>query len=38
MTSSRMYLPVVAVLALAVALAGCKEVRDPGYQGWSRPT
>ena len=34
MTSPRMHLPVVAMLALAVALAGCKEVRDPGYQGW----
>ena len=34
MTSSRMNVPVVAVFALAIALAGCKEVRDPGYQGW----
>ena len=34
MTSSRMNLRIVAVLALAVALAGCKEVKNPGYQGW----
>ncbi|WGR91482.1 efflux RND transporter periplasmic adaptor subunit [Bradyrhizobium sp. ISRA443] len=24
----------MAVLALAAALAGCKEERDPGFQGW----
>ena len=34
MTSSRMRWRIVAVLALAVALAGCKEVENPGYQGW----
>ncbi len=34
MTSSRMNLPVAAMLALAIALTGCKEVRNPGYQGW----
>ena len=34
MTSSRMYLPVAAMLALAVALTGCKEVKNQGYQGW----
>ncbi len=34
MTSSRMNVRICAVLALAIALAGCKEVRNPGYQGW----
>jgi HlyD family secretion protein len=34
MTSSRMGLRILAVLALATALAGCDERRDPGYQGW----
>jgi HlyD family secretion protein len=33
MTSSRAIM-VVAALALALALAGCKERRDPGFQGW----
>jgi HlyD family secretion protein len=34
MTSSRTSLRILAMLALAIALAGCKEVGDPGYQGW----
>jgi HlyD family secretion protein len=34
MTSSRVGLRILAVLALATALAGCDERRDPGYQGW----
>src|SRR3954469_9070316 len=36
MTSSRKETTVLAALALAcaVALAGCNERRDPGYQGW----
>jgi HlyD family secretion protein len=34
MTSSRMWLRILAALALATALAGCNERRDPGYQGW----
>ena len=34
MTSSRMMLRLLGVLALAVVLAGCKETRDPGFQGW----
>jgi HlyD family secretion protein len=34
MTSSRTMLRILAALALAVALAGCNERRDPGYQGW----
>ncbi len=34
MTSSRTTLRVLTALALAVALAGCNERRDPGYQGW----
>ncbi|MGY3444574.1 MULTISPECIES: HlyD family secretion protein [unclassified Bradyrhizobium] len=33
MTASRM-MKLVAVVALATALAGCKEKRDPGFQGW----
>jgi len=33
MTSSRT-VTIVATLALALALAGCNEKRDPGYQGW----
>ncbi|MBR0896150.1 efflux RND transporter periplasmic adaptor subunit [Bradyrhizobium tropiciagri] len=33
MTASRM-MKLVAVVALAAALAGCKEKRDPGFQGW----
>src|SRR6478736_924762 len=31
MTSSR---AIMVVAALALALAGCKERRDPGFQGW----
>ena len=34
MTSSRMKLRILAVVALAMALAGCNETRNPGYQGW----
>jgi HlyD family secretion protein len=34
MTSSRMMLRWFAALALAAALAGCGEGKDPGYQGW----
>jgi HlyD family secretion protein len=37
MTSSRMMKLVTmlaTMLALAAALAGCKEKRDPGFQGW----
>ena len=34
MTSSRQATLVLAALALAVSLAGCNELRDPGYQGW----
>jgi HlyD family secretion protein len=34
MTSSRMTLRSLTALALALALAGCNERRDPGYQGW----
>jgi len=33
MTSSRTTVILAAVM-LAVSLAGCKEKRDPGYQGW----
>ena len=33
MTSSRMT-AILAALALAAALAGCNERRDPGFQGW----
>jgi HlyD family secretion protein len=33
MTSSRIT-KLVTILALAAALAGCKEKRDPGFQGW----
>ena len=33
MTASRM-MKLVAAVALAAALAGCKEKRDPGFQGW----
>ncbi|WP_342728207.1 efflux RND transporter periplasmic adaptor subunit [Bradyrhizobium sp. B097] len=33
MTASRM-MKLIAVVALAAALAGCKEKRDPGFQGW----
>ena len=33
MTSSRV-MTVVTALALAAALAGCNERKDPGFQGW----
>ena len=33
MTSSRMT-AILAALALAAVLAGCKERKDPGFQGW----
>ena len=33
MTSSRMT-TILAALALAAVLAGCKERKDPGFQGW----
>ena len=33
MTASRM-MKLITVAALAAALAGCKEKRDPGFQGW----
>ena len=33
MTSSRI-IAVLAALALAAVLTGCKERRDPGFQGW----
>ncbi len=33
MTSSRA-IAILAALALAIVLAGCKERRDPGFQGW----
>src|SRR4030088_1172589 len=34
MIASRPILRVLAALALAAALAGCNEKRDPGFQGW----
>jgi HlyD family secretion protein len=34
MTSSRLGLRILAPLAIALALAGCNERRDAGYQGW----
>ena len=34
MTSSRSRLSILAALALAAVLAGCKEAKNPGYQGW----
>ncbi|WMT72213.1 efflux RND transporter periplasmic adaptor subunit [Bradyrhizobium sp. Ash2021] len=34
MTSSRTTLRLLAISALAIALAGCIERRDPGFQGW----
>ena len=34
MTSSRTMASIFAALALAAALAGCNEKRDPGFQGW----
>ncbi|MDI4232460.1 efflux RND transporter periplasmic adaptor subunit [Bradyrhizobium sp. 31Argb] len=33
MTSSRL-VKILAMVALAAALAGCQERRDPGFQGW----
>jgi HlyD family secretion protein len=33
MTASRI-MKLVTAIALAAALAGCKEKRDPGFQGW----
>ncbi|WP_375789176.1 HlyD family secretion protein [Bradyrhizobium sp. Pha-3] len=33
MTASRI-MKLIAAIALAAALAGCKEKRDPGFQGW----
>ena len=33
MTSSRT-ITLLAALALAAVLAGCKERKDPGFQGW----
>lgn len=33
MTASRM-MKLITAVALAAALAGCKEKRDPGFQGW----
>ncbi len=34
MTSSRMTTSIFFAVALAVALAGCNERKDPGFQGW----
>ena len=34
MTSPRRLLRILAALAVAGALAGCNDKRDPGYQGW----
>jgi HlyD family secretion protein len=34
MTSSRTKLRMLAALALAIALVGCNEVKNQGYQGW----
>ena len=34
MTSSRMAMRILAALALAAALAGCNQPKNPGYQGW----
>ena len=34
MTSSQAIIRILAALAVAVALAGCNERRDPGFQGW----
>ncbi|UGA47989.1 efflux RND transporter periplasmic adaptor subunit [Bradyrhizobium quebecense] len=33
MTASRM-MKLITIVAVAAALAGCKEKRDPGFQGW----
>jgi HlyD family secretion protein len=34
MTSSRIFLQILAAAALAATLAGCNDRRDPGFQGW----
>src|SRR5579859_2056147 len=34
MTSSQTLLRILAVSLIAVALAGCNDKRDPGFQGW----
>jgi HlyD family secretion protein len=34
MTSPRIPIRIVAALAVLAALTGCKDNRDPGYQGW----
>jgi HlyD family secretion protein len=34
MTSSQTTLRILAIAALAIALAGCNERKDPGFQGW----
>ena len=34
MTSSQAIIRILAALAVAAALAGCNERRDPGFQGW----
>ena len=34
MTPSRFLMRVLGALALAAALAGCNETKNPGYQGW----
>jgi HlyD family secretion protein len=34
MTSPRIPIRIVAALAVFAALTGCKDNRDPGYQGW----
>jgi HlyD family secretion protein len=34
MTSSRFLLRILGALLLAMALAGCNETKNPGYQGW----
>jgi HlyD family secretion protein len=34
MTSSRFLLRILGALLFAMALAGCNETKNPGYQGW----
>ena len=34
MTLSRFFTTISSALALAAALAGCNETKNPGYQGW----
>jgi HlyD family secretion protein len=34
MTSSQVALRILISLALAASLAGCNDMRDPGFQGW----